>query len=57
MKKRTGGHESTIREYRINSRGIRVGEPLTDFRGVLTGVPSYVGTSNALLSTRADAER
>ena len=56
MKKRTSSHESTIREYRINSQGIRVGEPLHDFRGVLTGVPSYVGTSNALLGTRADAE-
>jgi circadian clock protein KaiC len=56
MKKRTSGHESTIREYRIDGRGIRVGEPLHDFRGVLTGVPSYVGTSNALLISRADAE-
>jgi circadian clock protein KaiC len=56
MKKRTGGHESTIREYRIDSSGIRVGEPLHDFRGVLTGVPSFVGTSNALLSTRTNAE-
>jgi circadian clock protein KaiC len=55
MKKRTSGHESTIREYRIDSRGIRVGEPLHDFRGVLTGVPSFVGTTNALLDSRTDA--
>jgi circadian clock protein KaiC len=57
MKKRTSGHESTIREYRIDSRGIRVGEPLHDFRGVLTGVPSFVGTSETLLGTRPDAKR
>jgi circadian clock protein KaiC len=57
MKKRTGGHESTIREYRIDSRGIRVGEPLRDFRGVLTGVPSFAGNAASLLSTRPDAER
>jgi circadian clock protein KaiC len=57
MKKRTGGHESRIREYHIDSGGIRVGEPLCDFRGVLTGVPNFVGTSNALLDSRPDAKR
>lgn len=55
VKKRTGRHESTIREYRIDSRGIRVGEPLQDFRGVLTGVPSFVGPSASLLGNRTDA--
>ena len=39
MKKRSGRHERTIRELRLDSQGIRVGEPLTDFHGVLTGVP------------------
>jgi circadian clock protein KaiC len=57
MKKRTGAHELTIREYRIDSHGILVGEPLHDFRGVLTGVPSFVGTSDSLLVTRPDADR
>lgn len=41
LKKRTGYHELTIRELRIKSEGILVGEPLTGFRGVLTGVPVY----------------
>lgn len=41
MKKRAGAHEKTIRELKITSQGIRVGEPLTKFRGVLTGVPSH----------------
>lgn len=39
VKKRTGKHETTIREYELSARGIQVGEPLTSFRGVLTGTP------------------
>jgi circadian clock protein KaiC len=49
IKKRTGTHESTIREYRIGSDGLRIGEPLNAFHGVLGGVPQYVGESNPLL--------
>jgi circadian clock protein KaiC len=43
MKKRGGHHESTIRELRINERGIALGQPLKEFQGVLRGVPTYVG--------------
>jgi circadian clock protein KaiC len=44
VKKRTGRHEDTIRELRLSaSRGVEVGEPLTAFRGVLTGVPVFTG--------------
>lgn len=39
LKKRTGAHEHTIRELRIGSDGLSIGEPLRRFRGVLTGVP------------------
>jgi circadian clock protein KaiC len=49
IKKRTGTHESTIREYRISSKGLRIGEPLSEFQGVLRGVPQYLGESNPLL--------
>jgi circadian clock protein KaiC len=52
IKKRTGPHEDTIREYRIDKAGIRVGEPLHAFRGVLTGVPSFGGASDTLLRDR-----
>jgi len=52
IKKRTGAHEDSIRELRIDSKGLRVGEPLTDFRGVLTGVPTYEGERAALLKER-----
>jgi circadian clock protein KaiC len=43
VKKRTGMHEDTIREYQIGSEGIAIGEPLTGFQGVLRGVPVLVG--------------
>jgi circadian clock protein KaiC len=41
LKKRTGQHEHTIRELRLSSKGITPGEPLTKFRGILTGVPTF----------------
>jgi circadian clock protein KaiC len=53
IKKRTGAHEDTIREFRINGRGITVGEPLSSFQGVLRGVPTYVGKDGPLLGERA----
>jgi circadian clock protein KaiC len=43
IKKRTGNHEDTIREYRIGSGGLSLGAPLVDFHGVLRGVPTFVG--------------
>ena len=49
IKKRTGAHEDTIREYRIDGRGITVGEPLLGFQGVLRGVPELVGDEPKLL--------
>ncbi len=45
MKKRTGGHEESIRQLTFSSRGIHVGEPLLQLRGVLTGVPVEIGVS------------
>ncbi len=50
LKKRSGSHEDTIREYRMGAPdGISVGEPLAGFRGVLTGVPTYLGGSEKLM--------
>lgn len=39
IKKRTGMHEDTIREYKINESGLKLGEPISSFQGVLRGVP------------------
>lgn len=50
VKKRTGGHEASIREYQISPGGISVGDPLRNFSGVLTGVPTFVGDSGELLN-------
>jgi circadian clock protein KaiC len=49
MKKRGGQHERTIREFRLGSGTVEVGEPLKMFRGVLTGVPLYEGGEDPLL--------
>ena len=42
VKKRHGAHEDTIREYRIGGTGLRVGEPLRQFQGILRGIPSLL---------------
>jgi circadian clock protein KaiC len=49
IKKRTGAHESSIREYRIDNCGLTIGAPLDGFQGVLRGVPVYVGEDKPLL--------
>ncbi|MDI6028166.1 ATPase domain-containing protein [Corticibacterium sp. UT-5YL-CI-8] len=49
VKKRTGKHEDTIREFTLSSKGVIVGNALTDFSGVLTGVPIYHGIKEALM--------
>jgi circadian clock protein KaiC len=42
IKKRSGGHEDSIRDYQIGSNGLVIGEPLYNFQGVLRGVPTYM---------------
>jgi circadian clock protein KaiC len=53
VKKRTGSHEDTIREFQINGHGFVIGPPLRDFQGVLRGVPKYVGKSEPLMDQGA----
>ena len=43
VKKRSGYHEDTIREMRMATTGVVVGEPLLNFQGVMTGVPEFIG--------------
>jgi len=45
MKNRVGRHERTIRELHFGP-GVRVGPPLTQFQGVLSGIPTIVDTEN-----------
>jgi circadian clock protein KaiC len=49
VKKRSGTHETTIREFQLNSQGLKVGQPLVDFSGIFTGTPQYVGDAEPLL--------
>ncbi|WP_332790368.1 ATPase domain-containing protein [Sphingomonas sp. GB1N7] len=52
IKNRAGPHEDAIREFRIDAHGVRVGEPLTAFKGVLTGTPEYTGERAPLMEDR-----
>jgi circadian clock protein KaiC len=49
VKKRSSDHERTIRECRVQKGGMKVGEALHEFQGVLTGVPHYTGNSGPLM--------
>jgi circadian clock protein KaiC len=51
VKKRTGSHEDTIREFRITTRGMEIGPALHEFQGVLRGIPTYVGGSAPLMQS------
>jgi circadian clock protein KaiC len=55
VKKRRGAHERTLREMKIGSTGIQIGEVLQEFEGVLTGVPRYRGKQARLLADREDS--
>ena len=48
VKRRTGAHERSIRELRIDSSGLRVGDPLREFHGVMTGHLVYSGAETML---------
>jgi circadian clock protein KaiC len=54
VKKRSGSHENAIREFQLTSEGVRVGPPLTEFSGILTGTPTYVGDSKPLMPENAN---
>jgi circadian clock protein KaiC len=56
MKKRSGFHERTIREFQINSNGIHVGEPLRHFHGILTGTPFLHKSQTGVLSNANSSE-
>jgi circadian clock protein KaiC len=48
VKKRSGPHEDTIRELTMRDGRITIGDPLSGFRGVLTGVPVWTGSRQEL---------
>jgi circadian clock protein KaiC len=56
IKKRTGKHEDTIREFKIGDRGLTLGEPLSGFQGVLRGVPVLISEKQSLLPLEGSSE-
>jgi circadian clock protein KaiC len=53
FKKRTGAHERALRSLSIQSTGVQVGDPLTGFQGIMTGVPQYSGSTPVVGRTDA----
>jgi circadian clock protein KaiC len=49
IKRRSGSHEHTIRELKLGPDRIRIGRPLHDFQGVLTGTPTFLGGTKETL--------
>ncbi len=54
VKKRSGRHEHTIREFRLSSAGIKLGPPLTQFSGIFSGTPQYLGDVTPLFEDTGD---
>ena len=57
VKQRTENHERMIREFRIARGGFKLGEPLSEFQGVLTGVPTYTGGQAELMKNVQSGNR
>jgi circadian clock protein KaiC len=49
LKKRSGNHERTIREFKVSDKGIWIGHPLKEFHGVLSGIPTFRGEAEPIL--------
>jgi circadian clock protein KaiC len=56
LKKRSGHHERTIREFMLQGgRGIRIGQPLEEFQHVLSGAPVFHGRGDQMMQRSDDA--
>lgn len=51
VKKRTGKHQTAIREYSLGPNRVNVGHELKEFRGILTGTPHFTGSATDILET------
>jgi circadian clock protein KaiC len=57
VKKRAGAHETSIREYRVGPDGVSAGQPLSDFHGLLSGMPLYQGPDGQLIRKGDETRR
>jgi circadian clock protein KaiC len=54
VKKRSGNHEHSIREFKLSHEGVQVGPPLRGFSGIFSGTPEYRGEKAPLMAHDAD---
>ncbi|HLY04753.1 MAG TPA: ATPase domain-containing protein [Rhizomicrobium sp.] len=57
VKKRSGHHEHSIREFRLGSAGVSLGPPLTAFSGIFSGNPQYTGGQIPNVADDKDGQR
>ena len=57
IKKRSDAHETSIRELKLSSAGIHIGEPLTQFRGILSGSAITGESSAEMIPNSADRDK
>jgi len=54
IKKRSGSHERSIREFTMDGgKGLRIGLPLRQFHGILTGAPQFDGAAAEIMRSSA----
>lgn len=51
VKKRSGMHQNSIREFDLSPGRLVVGEELRAFQGVLTGVPTFLGLNDSMMNS------
>jgi circadian clock protein KaiC len=52
VKKRSGAHEDTLRELTLRRGGVTLGDPLTEFHGVMSGIPMMAKEDGTALARR-----
>lgn len=57
VKKRSGRHGTEIREFQLGPTRVKVGHALTEFHGVLTGIPTFTGSSDQMMRSGDGAQR
>lgn len=54
IKKRSGAHEETLRELKIGPGGVAVGKVLSEFSGIFTGIPKFLGSEEQMMKEMED---
>ncbi|MCC4595975.1 AAA family ATPase [Xanthomonas campestris pv. phormiicola] len=57
VKKRSGSHESTIREFRLSSKGLDIGSPIKQFSAIFSGTPRYSGSDLPFMDSAAHEQQ